>query len=87
MAKVVLENVSRVFMGQSGPLPALTGMNLEIAAGEFLCLVGPSGCGKSTLLNLIAGLEKPDSGMVRVNGVPVAGPGPEFPAATETVSP
>ena len=77
MAKVVLENVSRVFMGQSGPLPALTGMNLEIAAGEFLCLVGPSGCGKSTLLNLIAGLEKPDSGTVRVNGVPVAGPGPD----------
>ena len=77
MAKVVLENVSRVFMGQSGPLPALTGMNLEIAAGEFLCLVGPSGCGKSTLLNLIAGLEKSDSGTVRVNGVPVAGPGPD----------
>ena len=77
MAKVVLENVSRVFMAQSGPLPALTGMNLEIVAGEFLCLVGPSGCGKSTLLNLIAGLEKPDSGTVRVNGMPVAGPGPD----------
>ncbi len=50
-------------------------INLEIAEGEFICLVGPSGCGKSTLINLIAGLEMPTSGRVLVDGVPVAGPG------------
>ncbi len=43
---------------------ALDGINLRVAPGEFVCLVGPSGCGKSTLLNIIAALEKPDSGQV-----------------------
>jgi NitT/TauT family transport system ATP-binding protein len=50
---------------------------LNVAEGEFVCLVGASGCGKTTLLNIIAGLEKPDSGSVLADGKPVIGPGRE----------
>ena len=47
----------------------------EVAAGEIVCLVGPSGCGKSTFLDIIAGLTKPDEGVVLTGGEPVVGPG------------
>jgi NitT/TauT family transport system ATP-binding protein len=56
---------------------ALRDMSLTVGDGELVCLVGPSGCGKTTLLNLIAGLERPDEGEVRVNGRAVRGPGPD----------
>jgi multiple sugar transport system ATP-binding protein len=49
-----------------GKVAVLRGIDLDIAEGEFLVLVGPSGCGKSTLLRLIAGLEEPDSGEIRI---------------------
>ena len=55
--------------------PALSDINLEIADGEFICIVGPSGCGKSTLLNLIAGLETPTSGSIILDDKEVKGPG------------
>lgn len=77
MPKVELSAVSQVFWSQSGAVQALTETSLTIEEGELVCVVGPSGCGKSTLLNLIAGLAKPDSGRVMVDGKPVTGPGPD----------
>ena len=56
--------------GQS--VPVLTGIDLDIGAGEFVALMGPSGSGKSTLLNLIAGIDKPSGGVLRVNGLDIA---------------
>ncbi len=55
--------------------PALQNIDLEIEQGEFVCIVGPSGCGKSTLLHLIAGLDRPTTGDITVDGGPVNGPG------------
>ncbi len=52
-------------------MTALNGLNLTVADGEFLILVGPSGCGKSTALRLLAGLDKPTSGEVRIGGAVV----------------
>jgi NitT/TauT family transport system ATP-binding protein len=60
-----------------GGFTALDGITLEVPAGQFVCLVGASGSGKSTLLSLIAGLTRPTSGAVAINGEPVIGPGPD----------
>jgi NitT/TauT family transport system ATP-binding protein len=54
---------------------ALRAVNLDIAPKEFVCLIGPSGCGKTTILKIIAGLLRPTSGEVSVNGKRVTGPG------------
>jgi putative ABC transport system ATP-binding protein len=53
-------------------VPVLTNISFDIRSGEFIALMGPSGSGKSTLLNLIAGIDKPDSGSLRVNGIDIA---------------
>jgi len=57
--------------------PVVSGLSLEIRAGEFFVIVGPSGCGKSTLLRLVAGFLSPTAGSVRVGGNLVTGPGPD----------
>lgn len=76
--KILIRGVSRNFKnGHSGAFQALQNIDLEVRAGEFLCLVGPSGCGKSTLLHMIAGLDHPSSGEIRVDGLTVQGPGPD----------
>jgi ABC-type nitrate/sulfonate/bicarbonate transport system ATPase subunit len=56
---------------------ALEGIDVEIAADEFLTILGPSGCGKTTLLNIVAGFEQATSGDVRLDGNPIPGPGPD----------
>jgi NitT/TauT family transport system ATP-binding protein len=76
-SKLVIEDVSKSFQSAAGKVLALDRVSLNVGEGEFVCLVGVSGCGKSTLLNIIAGLEKPDSGTVLADGKPVTGPGRE----------
>ncbi|MBN1221458.1 MAG: ABC transporter ATP-binding protein [Anaerolineae bacterium] len=70
---VQIEHVSQVFREQGRPLAALDNINLTIAPGEFISLVGPSGCGKSTLLRLVAGLQAPTTGQIRLAGQPPDG--------------
>ncbi len=65
---VVAEGLGKTFETRTGEVVALTGVDLEVAAGEFVSLIGPSGCGKSTLLRLIADLDQPTSGELRIFG-------------------
>lgn len=71
MHTITINNVQFSYGAQT----ILDGIDLEITAGEFICLLGPSGCGKSTLLRLLAGLAKPTSGAITLDGVPLAAPG------------
>ncbi|WP_299815298.1 ABC transporter ATP-binding protein [uncultured Roseibium sp.] len=70
---VVVRGVSKTY----GEVEALRDMSLEFPRGQLTSLLGPSGCGKTTLLKIIAGLLKPNSGEIEVNGKPVKGPGPD----------
>src|SRR5437868_11238306 len=76
-ANVEVKNVNKIFKGQGKDVIALRDINLEIPAGQFVCLLGPSGCGKSTLLNAIAGFSPPTSGEVKVAGQLIVSPGPD----------
>jgi NitT/TauT family transport system ATP-binding protein len=77
-AKLSARGVTKTFRNARGDeVSALGEVNLDIAPGEFVCLIGPSGCGKTTLLNLFAGLDRPDTGAISMDGAPVTGPGPD----------
>jgi putative ABC transport system ATP-binding protein len=68
MAMVEVAGVRKVYRRDTQEIPVLGGIDLEVPEGEFLALRGPSGSGKTTLLNLIAGIDRPTSGTVRVAG-------------------
>ena len=61
--------VDLVFQTADGPVHALSEIDLEINKGDFISLIGPSGCGKTTLMRVIADLEKPTGGEIKVNGM------------------
>jgi putative ABC transport system ATP-binding protein len=61
------------YESESAPVRALRGVDLEVRGGEFIAVIGPSGCGKSTLLNIIAGLDTPSDGDVRIAGESLVG--------------
>lgn len=70
-----VRGVSKRFNTKRSDTLALSNINLDVAEGEFVCVVGPSGCGKSTLLNVVAGFELPDEGEVLTSGTPIRGAG------------
>jgi NitT/TauT family transport system ATP-binding protein len=73
--KLLVKDLNKEFVTEQGEsMTALQSVNLEVSEGEFICIMGPSGCGKTTLLRILAGLETPTSGEVRVDGTLVEGP-------------
>jgi putative ABC transport system ATP-binding protein len=68
MPLVEIENLTKTYRKGTQEVPVLRDLNLAVGAGEFLALMGPSGSGKTTLLNLIAGIDRPTSGVIRVGG-------------------
>ena len=69
---IQVQELFKSYQRDSLEIPVLRNINLEIAQGEFIAFMGPSGSGKTTLLNLIAGLDRPTSGKVLIDGVDVA---------------
>jgi len=70
-ALVTVRDVTKIYFRGSEELPVLTNVNFSMASGEFLALMGPSGSGKTTMLNIMAGLDTPSSGTVKVDGAEV----------------
>jgi putative ABC transport system ATP-binding protein len=68
---VDLRGVTKTFESAAGPFTALQKIDLQVQAGEFMAIIGKSGSGKSTLLNMIAGIDRPTSGQVVVNGADI----------------
>lgn len=75
MSSIDIRNLSFCYRSTAGSTMALQDLSLSIPQGQFVCLVGHSGCGKSTLLSMLAGLETPDKGSIRIGGRELSGPG------------
>jgi len=73
-----LQEVALTYQSPDGEVEALREITFGMEDGEFVSIVGPSGCGKSTLLSMIAGLERPDHGVILLNGEPVTSPSPKI---------
>lgn len=73
--KISIRHIVQTFVKNRAPFVVLDDFSMDIAQNEFVTIVGTSGCGKSTLLNIVGGLTLPTSGEVRIDDVPVAGPG------------
>jgi len=69
---VAIHGLSKYYVRGDQVIPVLVDLDLDVYAGEYVALMGPSGSGKSTLLNLIAGIDKPSAGEIRVAGVDIA---------------
>ncbi|HNB54001.1 MAG TPA: ABC transporter ATP-binding protein [Anaerolineales bacterium] len=65
---ITIDNIHKSYLMGKEAVPALRGVSLEIAQGEFVCLMGPSGSGKTTLLNIIGGLDEPSRGHITIDG-------------------
>ena len=76
MSFIELKNVKKIFHAGDEAYEALKGISLGIESGEFVAVMGPSGSGKSTLLSLVGGLSKASSGVVSIDGIDLAGLGP-----------
>jgi putative ABC transport system ATP-binding protein len=70
---VAIRALSKHYVRGDQVIPVLAGIDLDVYRGDYIALMGPSGSGKSTLLNLIAGIDKPSSGEIRIAGVDIAG--------------
>ncbi len=75
--EVTVRDLSKSFALNGQRLPVLRNLQLDIRSGEALAIVGPSGCGKTTLLRILAGLDRPETGEVLIDGHPVQGVGTE----------
>jgi NitT/TauT family transport system ATP-binding protein len=75
---MTIEHATKYYKTQTGSVHALEDLSLEIAEGEFVCVLGPSGCGKSTLLWALSGLHDLTNGRIMLNGTPVTEPRPEI---------
>lgn len=71
-----VEHLRKVYPATTGDVEAIGDISFTMDAGELVCIVGPSGCGKTTLLKCLAGLLRPTSGLVEMDGTPVTGPSP-----------
>jgi bicarbonate transport system ATP-binding protein len=74
---LTIKDVTKVYPTKKGSYTVLDGVNLNVAEGEFICLIGHSGCGKSTLLNMVSGFATPTDGEVRLKDKRITAPGPD----------